>query len=368
MLFFRIFSNFINILKRLHFIYNALEGGIDMKKILSILIIFVLIAAVAACAPKEPSDNSNTLVVYSPNSEGIMNAVIPLFEQKTGIKVEVISAGTGELLARLESEKNAPIADVMFGGTNTLHQSNKHLFMDYVSPENANVFAAYRSQDAFTSNYVIDGRVLIVNVDLAKDIKIEGYADLLNPVLKGRIASGDPAASSSAFSQLVNMLLANGGLENESAWTYVRSIIKQLDGKINSSSSGVYRSVVDGEMVVGLTYEDPILKLLMDGATNIRIVYPVEGAHFTPSSISIINGAKNAENAKKFVDFVLGEDVQEIFGTQLTNRPVRQGVKTGSHLIPLEQINLVHGDMNFVNANRSKLIDRWNSIFAEESK
>jgi len=338
-----------------------------MKKILSILLIIVLTATVSACAPKAPGEDSNTLVVYSPNSEGIMNAVIPLFEQKTGIKVEVISAGTGELLARLESEKNAPIADVMFGGTNTLHQSNSHLFMNYVSPENANVFEAYRSKDAFTSNYVIDGRVLIVNVDLAKDIKIDGYRDLLNPVLKGKIASGDPTASSSAFSQLVNMLLATGGLESDEAWTFVRELIKQLDGKINASSSGVYRSVVDGEMVVGLTYEDPILKLLMDGATNIRIVYPVEGANFTPSSISIIKDAKNVENAKKFVDFVLGEDVQEIFGTQLTNRPVRQGVRTGSHLIPLEEINLVHGDMNFINANRSNFIDRWNTIFAEES-
>jgi iron(III) transport system substrate-binding protein len=336
-----------------------------MKKILSILIVLFLVVGISACSSNDDDNSDQKLVVYSPNSEGIMNAVIPLFEQKTGIKVEVISAGTGELMARIDSEKNAPIADVMFGGTNSLFQSNKSLFMDYVSPENENLYEAYQSNDAFVSNYVLDGRVLIVNKDLAKDIPIEGYADLLNPALKGKIASADPTSSSSAFSQLVNMLLANGGFESTSAWDYVESLIQQLDGKINPSSSGVYKSVVEGEMVVGLTYEDPILKLIMDGADNIRIVYPVEGAHFTPSSLGIVKGAKNIENAKKFVDFILGEEVQSIFGTQLTNRPVRAGVTIGDHLVPFEDINLVHGDMTYVDQNKDNLVNGWTELFAK---
>ena len=33
----------------------------------------------------------NTLVVYSPNTDSLINATIPAFEQATGIKVEVIS-------------------------------------------------------------------------------------------------------------------------------------------------------------------------------------------------------------------------------------------------------------------------------------
>ncbi len=37
-------------------------------------------------------------MVYSPNSEGLMNATIPLFEEKYGVDVEVIQAGTGELV------------------------------------------------------------------------------------------------------------------------------------------------------------------------------------------------------------------------------------------------------------------------------
>ncbi|MEA4821094.1 MAG: extracellular solute-binding protein [Erysipelotrichales bacterium] len=336
-----------------------------MKKIYLLILVGIMLLNFTGCAKADDPIVENKLTVYSPNSEGIMNAVIPLFEQETGIKVEVISAGTGELMARIDSEKNAPIADIMFGGTNSLYQANNDLFMDYVSPENDNLYEDFKSQDAFVTNYVLDGRVLIVNKDLAGGIKIEGYSDLLNPALKGKIASADPTSSSSAFSQLVNMLLANGGFESPEAWVYVEELIQQLDGKINPSSSGVYKSVLEGEMVVGLTYEDPILKLIMDGADNIEIVYPVEGAHFTPSSMGIIKGASNVEAAQKFIDFVLGEEIQTIFGTELTNRPIREGVTTGAHLVPLESINTVQGDMSYVDENKEKLIEEWTTLFAK---
>src|SRR5699024_7284932 len=55
---------------------------------------------------------SDKLVVYSPNSEGLINATIPAFEEKYGVTVELIQAGTGELFTKLESEKDSPVADV----------------------------------------------------------------------------------------------------------------------------------------------------------------------------------------------------------------------------------------------------------------
>ena len=59
-------------------------------------------------AEPEAKKGGGKLVVYSPNSEGLMNATIPLFEEKYGVDVEVIQAGTGELVKRIQSEKNDP--------------------------------------------------------------------------------------------------------------------------------------------------------------------------------------------------------------------------------------------------------------------
>ena len=42
--------------------------------------------------------------------------------------------------------------------------------------------------------------------------------------------------------------------------------------------------------VVGLTYEDGAVNLLKDGATNIRLQYPVEGTSATVFGCALIKG------------------------------------------------------------------------------
>ena len=49
-------------------------------------------------------DEEPVLVVYTARSEALNNAVIPEFEKDTVIKVEVVVAGTGELLKRAQAE------------------------------------------------------------------------------------------------------------------------------------------------------------------------------------------------------------------------------------------------------------------------
>ena len=93
------------------------------------------ILGLTACSSDDASGDkasgdggSDTLVVYSPNSEGLIGATIPAFEEKYGIKVELIQAGTGELFKKLESEKEAPVADVIFGGSYTQYATHGELF------------------------------------------------------------------------------------------------------------------------------------------------------------------------------------------------------------------------------------------------
>lgn len=321
-------------------------------------------AAAEAGGQEEKKQGGGELVVYSPNSEGLLNATIPLFEEKYGVKVELIQAGTGELVKRIQSEKNDPYADVLFGGSWSLMADNEGLWEPYVSVNDVNVVDAYKNTCGFITGNVLDGSVLIVNTDLIGDIKIEGYADLLNPELKGKIATCDPANSSSAFAQLTNMLLAMGGYEDETAWKYVEDLFANIDGKICESSGAVYKGVADGEYVVGLSYEDPCAQLIKDGAP-VKIVYPKEGTVYLPASATIIKGAKNMDNAKLFMDFILSEEVQNIWGSTLTNRPVMKDAQTSEFMTPLSEIYVIEEDIPYVSEHKQELVDHYTEIFTD---
>lgn len=335
-----------------------------MKKLTLLLTSLLLVFGLGGCTSNEggKGEERGKLVIYSPNSEGLISATIPLFEEKYNVDVELIQAGTGELIKRLQSEKDEPYADIMFGGAHSQYIQNEDLFQDYVSPNEENVIDDYKNKTGFTTSYVLDGSCLIVNTDLIGDIKIESYEDLLNPALKGKIATADPASSSSAFAQLTNILLAKGGYEDAKAWKFVEDLFTNIDGKISSGSSAVYKSVADGEMVVGLSYEDPCATLVKDGAP-VKVVYPSEGAVYLPATTGIVANCKNLDNAKKFIDFIISQEVQDIYGTTLTNRPVLKDVQTADFMTPMENIVRIEEDREYVNSHKNEIVEHFTDIF-----
>jgi len=344
------------------------RGNKQMKRLsLMLAACMMFVGVLSGCGGSESdSGSSNKLVIYSPNSEEIIKTIIPMFEKKTGITVELVTAGTGEIVKRLQSEKKNPYADVMFGGSMAGYREHADLYEPYVSPEDANLIEGHRNKTGFATPFVSDGSVLLVNKNLIGDIKIEGYEDLLNPKLKGKIASADPASSSSAFAQLTNMLKAMGGdYENQKGWDYVSKLIENLDGKIASGSGAVHKSVADGEYIVGLTYEDPSNTYVRNGAP-VEVVYPKEGAVFLDAASAIIKDAPHMENAKKFIDFILSKEAQDAFGTQLTNRPLRKDTQLGDYMTPLDKINMIDEDTDYVSAHKSEIVERYISVFTSK--
>jgi len=330
------------------------------------LVSFLLGSLLVGCASTK--QGGGKLVVYSPNSDGEIEGILMYFGDKYDIEIEIQSMGTGEVLSKLTAEKENPQADVMFGGMNLgTYNSNKDLFQAYTAKGDDKLPAGYQNKTGFFTNYLLSGSNLLVNTDLETElgITIKGYADLLNPVLKGRIASGDPTKSSSAWAQLSNMLLVMGGYDSKLAWDFVEDFAIQLDGKILGSSSSVYKGVSAGEYVVGVTYEDPSVSLIASGAKNLRVVYPEEGAVWLPAASAIVAGAANLDNAKLFLDFLISDECQTIIAG-LTNRPVNTSiVQTNEFMTPFSEINLKFEDIEYVASMKSTYQAWWSDIWAK---
>lgn len=343
-----------------------------MKK-LTLVLIGLLVFAVAAFAggSDEPVAEgtgepmaTDKLVVYSPNSDGLLDATIPAFEAKYGVEVEVISAGTGEVFKRLEGEKNNPYADVAFGGAFATYMNSAELFQPYTSANNDKVIDIYRNKTGFITPYVLDGSIILVNKNLIGNIQVEGYKDLLNPALAGKIVSANPSASSSAYAHLTNMLnaIGKGDYESEEAWKFVVDLFTNT--VVIDSSSSVWKGVRDGEYTIGLSYEDPSVQLVRDGA-DVEVVYMEEGVVYLPAGSAIVKDCKNLVNAQRFIDHITSPEIQDAYGTTVTNRPVMAGVATPDYMTPISEINIIEEDMAYVTDNKQALRDQFKDIYVD---
>ena len=320
----------------------------------------------AADTSAPAAGESTTLVIYSPNSDTEVDNVIPAFEAATGITVELVSAGTGECVERIDAEKENPQADLLWGGMNYgVYVQHPDLWEDYTSPNESLIDENYRQKDvhAYTNSNLSGSGCFIINNELIKELGIEinGYADLLQPELKGKIASGDPTKSSSAWAELTNMLLVMGDKPyDDKAWEYVEKFVAQLDGIQLDSSSAIYKGVADGEYVVGVSYEDPCVRMLSDGA-DVTVVYPEEGAVWLPAAMAIVKGAPHLDAAQKWVDFNLSDECQSIYaGT--TARPTNTSLPlTDPNMKPFSEINVVYEDIPYCAEHKTE----WQAKYAE---
>lgn len=340
-----------------------------MKRILSLFFIFIFpCLLLSGCggnkaAPDKPAAaKADKLVIYCPHPLTFINPLVSEFEKQSGIKVEVVAAGSGELLKRVESEKANPLGDIFWGGSLSTMKPNADWFEKYSSVNEAHVQQAFKNTEGSLTRFTDIPSVIMVNTKLIGDVKVEGYEDLLNPKLKGKIAFCDPAKSSSSYEHLINMLYAMGKGDPDKGWDYVKAFCQNLDGKLLSGSSAVYKGVADGEYAVGCTFEEGGATYVADGAP-VKLVYMKEGVISKPDGVYIIKNAKNMENAKKFIDFITGKDAQTIIVQKLHRRSVRDDVEPPTGLVEKAQIHIINDDEKVVLANKQAWLDKFKDVF-----
>ena len=360
-----------------------------MKKLLSILLAVFMVFALVGCSSgntdttttDEGTENSETvgggsLIIYSPNTDALCEAA-NVFGEKYGIDVQVVQAGTGECLERIVAEKDNPQGDVLYGGMNYANSFNPDyvpLFEPYVAAGDDKLPEAYQNYNGITTHYCLDGSAaLLVNIEEYEKLGLniddfDSYEDLLQPELKGHIAMGDPANSSSAWAELTNMLLVKGNEPyDDAAWEWVGKFIANLDGISIDSSSAIAKGAVEGEYVVGVSYEDKCAGLINDGADNVKLVYPSEGAVWLPAGAAIIKNAPNMDNAKLFMDWLISDEGQnEIAKT--TARPVNPNItNTSPVMTPFSQIKVVYEDMKLCGDNKKAWQEKWTEMFTSSN-
>lgn len=325
--------------------------------------------APASAAPAEEKTLSGDLVLYTSMTEYDIEALLSCFGEKyPDIDVEVVNGSAGELVTRINGEASNPVGDIVWGGiSDSDGMANAEIFEAWVSPYDAENIDGYTSNNGMYSMNHVSAVTFCVNTELEAKLglKIESYEDLLNPALKGQVLLSDPNSSSAAWNNLSN-IMAVYGTDTDEAWDYIAKLMPNL--VIVGSSSACFKSVQQGEYVVGLTYEDGVATLVKDGADNIRIQYPTNGTSASGYAAALIKNCPNPDNAKAMIDFICSAEGQTAItayqgGTlRFTNANTVFGET--SILPASSELKWVPRDTAYLTEHKADIVEHWNDLYA----
>ena len=331
-----------------------------MKRLLCLALMVLLLLSgcaqgtdVSAFAPGE----EERLVIYTSHKEEVYGPIIKEFQQRTGIWVEVVTGGSGELLERIamEAEGGQPACDLMFGGGVESLAAYEDCF-EPCTPEGVeNLRGVGLSEEGLWTPFSSLPLVLIYNTRLVSEGELTGWADLLDPRWKGRIAFADPTVSGSSYTAALTLFSCIDGDD----WDILAALVDNLDGGALPDSGDVVESVRSGSRYIGVTLEETALK---QRSPELGIVYPAEGTSAVPDGCALIKGAKHAENARAFLDFVLGRDVQELLVSVLHRRSVRTDVHAPEDLPGEAELGIIDYDVHWAGALKEEFIRRWTEL------
>ena len=326
-----------------------------MKRLALLVMLAALALCAAAGAAQTPApDEAQRLTVYTSHKEEVYRPVIEEFERRTGVWVRVVEGGTAELLARIAQESDDPQADVMFGGGVESLMAYEHCFAAYDGSG-----AALREDCAFRGHrFAAFSRlplVIIYNPRLIDDPPA-GWADLLDARWDGKIAFADPDVSGSSFTALATMMQA---LDRSDVLARFAANVR---GHVLSGSGDVLTAVANGVYPVGVTLYETAKKRILDGE-QIGIVWPCEGTSAVPDGAAVIAQGRHPENARLFLDFILGADVQRRVQTDYARLTVRSDLVFEGE--DAQQGPLCAYDIPWASGARGDILARWRVLMGE---
>ena len=142
---------------------------------------------------------AQSVALYTAGPEGLSKSIAKAFTEKTGIKVDVYQATSGDVLARLEAEKGKPRADVavLASWGEGLAVRERGFVEAYNSPEAKKLRPQW--SDGGLAAQGGAALALILNSDqIKKEQQPQSWFDLAAPFWKDALTMPDPTLSGSA--------------------------------------------------------------------------------------------------------------------------------------------------------------------------
>ena len=342
-----------------------------------VLLTAALVVSLTGCtlsAQSPGSDDSGDerkVVLATHDSFAMSQEVLDAFREESGITIDVRKLGdAGALTNQLVLTKDSPVADLAYGVDTTFASRalDEDVFAAYESPEAAKGPQRYAIDDTGRLTAVDVGDVC-VNVDPAaladKGVpEPASYADLTKVDYQDMLVVEDPATSSPGLAFLLGTIATLG----EDGWREYWMALKGRGLQVVSGWEEAYTQEFSGSSGKGprplvVSYaSSPSAELAEDGTPRTKAM--LDTCFRQVEYAGVLNGAANADDARRVLDFLLSAEFQSQVPEQMYVYPAREDVELPEAWqkaapLPAKAAEL---DPAEIAANREQWIDEWRGL------
>ena len=318
-------------------------------------------AANADVAPADadlaPSVDPGELIVYSARNERFVDALLEKFQADTGISVRALHAG-GSAVNRIIEESRNPQADVFISNdVGALEYLRIEGLLEGSEPEDIQTIdARYRADDNSWFALSARTRVLMYNRDLISSDELpQTIWELTDPRWAGQFAI--TRGGNGSMIAHISALRNEWGDDKTAEWI---AAVKENAGAIMEGHGDIRRAVGAGEFAFGLVNNYYYHQQLLEPTdNNVGVLYPDQGegemgAVVNAAGVALVKGAPNAENAQRFLAWILLPENQREFSYASMEVPINPAIESvgeaaniadyNVHAMPLSSLGEVFED------------------------
>ncbi|WP_087736146.1 2-aminoethylphosphonate ABC transporter substrate-binding protein [Paraburkholderia piptadeniae] len=334
------------------------------------------LVAAAAFGGAMSAHAAGAVVLYTADGlENLYKDVLPAFEKQEGVKVNIVTAGSGEVVNRATVEKDAPKADVIVTLPPFIQQAAQAgLLQNYESVNYKNVPAIAKASDGAWATFVNNYFSFAINPEVVKN-QPKTFADLLHPDYSGKVAYSNPATAGDGMAVII---LTTSLMGEDKAFDYLKKL--EQSAKFHTKGTG-YLDVLLSRNEIAVANGD--LQMDLDDAANgglslkpIFLAAEPGGQPTTfqlPYAIGLIKNGPNQAQGKKLIDYLMSTEVQakvpDIFGIPGRTDVPLAGKNGTAVKQAISGVKLISVDWNQVMSKKADWTARWkNDVIGNSGK
>ena len=281
----------------------------------------------------------NIVNVFTWSGE-IPSGVIAQFEKETGIKVNYATFDSNEIMyAKLRASKN-PVYDLVEPSSyyiDRMHRQHLLARLDKTKlPNFKNIDPTFLNQNydpesAYSVPFIWGITGIFLNKDYFSTKNITSWNDLVDKRFLNQLMFLDDARE--VFSIALKML---GYSINDSNPDHIKQAylaLKKLMPNVKLFNSDAIISIlIDEDATVGMVWNGDLFKATRENS-KVTFVYPRDGFEIWVDNFALLNSAPHAENAYKFLNFLMRPDIAKTVSLQINYSTTNLAAK---NLMPAE--------------------------------